>query len=420
MYQKYSLDNGLRLITSKIPSTHSVSLVLFIGVGSCYEIESKAGISHFVEHLCFKGTSKRQSAKEISEAIEATGGIINAGTDKELTVYWCKVASKHLFLALDVIADMTMNSRFDAIDVDLERKVIIDEINLSLDSPQQRVGMMIDEIIWKGQPLGRDVAGRRESVSALTRQQILDFYAKHYLPNNAVISIAGDIEHEQVKKAVENVFNDWKPGDIKPRFLSNYEQKAPELFVEIRNTEQMHLCLGVPGLCLFDDDRFAIDLLNVILGEGMSSRLFVELREKQGLAYEIYSTVDHFMDSGSMIIHAGIDPGRMEDALLVILDQLSLLRNDISETDLSRAKEMVKGRLLLTLENNRNLANWVGVQEILTEKILDLDDLIAQIDIVTLDDLFRVAQQTLRDDRLNLAIIGPVEGKKSLDDILKF
>ena len=180
MHQKTILDNGLRLLTSEMPHTHSVSIVFFVGSGTCYETDTEAGISHFIEHLCFKGTSKRQTAKEISEAIEGVGGILNGGTDKELTVLWCKVASQHFKLALDVLVDLIRNSHFDNKDIGRERQVIIEEINMSLDSPQQRVDMLIDEILWPGQPLGRDSAGKKEVVAALTRQQILDFFHKHY------------------------------------------------------------------------------------------------------------------------------------------------------------------------------------------------------------------------------------------------
>src|SRR4030042_513846 len=347
MYEKITLDNGLRLLTSEMPHTRSVSVVFFLGVGSRYEIDSESGISHFIEHLCFKGTEKRRTGKEISEAVESVGGILNGGTDKELTTYWCRVTSEHFLLALDVLIDLLRGSRFAAEDIDRERQVIIEEINMSLDSPRQRVAMLIDEILWPGQPLGRDIAGNRETITALTRQQILDFFSNAYLPNNTVISIAGDIEQKKVQETVNKALGGWKPNKITSGFPNAGNQDAARLKTEFRETEQVQLCLAVPGFSFFDPDRFAVDLLSTILGEGMSSRLFTEIREQQGLAYDIHSYADHFADAGAVIIHAGIDSSRVDKALGAIIDQLSKLKEQISEAELRKAKEIAKGRLLL-------------------------------------------------------------------------
>ena len=419
MHQKSTLNNGLRLIISSMPHTRSVSVVFFIGVGACYEAESEAGISHFIEHLCFKGTEKRRSSKEISEAIESVGGIINGGTDKELTTFWCKVTSQHFLLALDMLVDLLQNSRFDAKDIDRERQIIIEEINMSLDSPRQRVGMLIDELLWPGQPLGRDVAGNKETVTALTRQQMLDFFPNHYLPNNTVVSIAGDIEQEQVQDILNQALSDWKPNKVLAGFPSGGKQEAARLNIEFRDTEQVLLCLGVPGLSLLHPDRFAVDLLSIVLGEGMSSRLFTEVREQQGLAYDIHSYADHFTESGAVIIYAGVDPGRVDSALRAILNQLSQLKEGVSETELNKAKELVKGRLLLGLENSRNVAAWLGAQEMLTNHILTVDEVISLVEAVTTEDLRQVAQQLLINEKLNLAIVGPVKEEEPLAKLLK-
>ncbi len=419
MYQKITLDNGLRLLTSEMPHTRSVSIVFFIGAGTCYETESEAGISHFIEHICFKGTSKRQTSKEISEAIEGTGGILNGGTDKELTVFWCKVASQHFNLALDVLVDLIRNSRFDIKDINRERQIIIEEINMSLDSPQQRVDMLIDELLWAGQPLGRDSAGKKEIVANLTQQQILDFFRKHHLPNNTVLSVAGNVKHEQVADILDRYVRDWKPEKLPPRFPSNIEQKIPRLRIETRDTEQVNLCLGIPGLSLLHPDRFALDLLSVILGEGMSSRLFIELRENQGLAYDISSCSAHFTDSGALFISAGVDTRRLDDALVSILSQLSKIKDGVSEIELSRVKELSKGRLLLAMEDSRVVANWLGAQEMLTGRILTVEEVVALIEAVTTADLLRVAQQLLTSEKLNLVAVGPVKKGKVLAKLLK-
>lgn len=419
MHEKVILDNGLRLLTCSMPHTRSVSVAFFLGVGPRYEADSEAGISHFIEHLCFKGTEKRRSSKEISETIESVGGVINGGTDKELTTFWCRVTSQYFPLALDVLVDLLRNSRFDAEDIDRERQIIIEEINMSLDSPRQRVAMLFDELLWPGQPLGRDIAGSKETVSSITRQQLLDFLSNHYLPNNTVVSIAGDIEHKQVQEIVSRAFNDWRPNKLPAGFPTSSSQESARLRIEFRDTEQVHLCLGVPGLSLFHPDRYAVDLLSIILGEGMSSRLFTEVREKQGLAYEIHSYADHFVDAGALIVHAGVDPARTGEALEAIVNQLANLKEEISEAELKKAKEMAKGRLLLSLENSRNVAAWLGAQELLTDRILTVDEVISLVEAVTIEDLKRVAQKLLIGSKLNLAIVGPIREEEPLFRLLK-
>jgi len=419
MHQKFTLDNGLRLLTSEMPHTRAVSVVFFIAAGPRYEIETEAGISHFIEHMCFKGTERRQSSKEVSEAIESVGGIINGGTDKELTTFWCRVTSKHFLLALDILVDLLRHSRFDTTDIDRERQIIIEEINMSLDSPRQRVAMLIDELLWPGQPFGRDIAGSKEAVAALTRKQMLDFLSNHYLPNTTVVSVAGDIEHKQVQDTINQTLGEWKPNKVSAGFPNVGDQKIARLNIEFRDTEQAHLCLGVPGLSFFHPDRYAIDLLSIILGEGMSSRLFTEIREQQGLAYDIHSYSDHFADSGAVIIYAGVDPGRVDSALRSIVDQVSRLKEQISEAELGKAKEIAKGRLLLSLESSRNVAAWLGAQELLTSRILTTDEVISLVEAVTIEDLKRVAQQLLTSEKLNLAIVGPVKEEKPLARLLK-
>ncbi|MBM4445757.1 MAG: insulinase family protein [Chloroflexi bacterium] len=419
MHEKVTLDNGLRLLTSEMPHTRSVSVVFFIGAGSCYETDTEAGISHFIEHICFKGTEKRHSSKEISEAIESVGGMINGGTDKELTTFWCRVTSEHFLLALDILIDLLRHSRFDATDIDRERQIIIEEINMSLDSPRQRVAMLIDELLWPGEPLGRDIAGSKETVASLTRQQMLDFFSAHYLPNTTVVAVAGDIEQKQVHDAVSQTLGEWKPNKVLTGFPYKGNQEMPRLQIEFREIEQAHLCLGVPGLSFFHADRYAVDLLSTILGEGMSSRLFNEIREQQGLAYDIHSYTDHFADSGAVVIHAGVDPSRTEDALKAIIDQVAKLKEQISESEINKAKEIAKGRLLLGLENSRNVAAWLGAQELLTNRILTADEVISLVEAVTIEDLKRVAQQLLTSEKLNLAIVGPVKEEKPLAKLLK-
>jgi len=419
MHEKVTLDNGLRLLTSEMPHTRAVSAVFFVTAGSRYEVEPEAGISHFIEHICFKGTERRRSSKEISEAIESVGGMLNGGTDKELTTFWCRVTSEHFPLALDVLIDLLRHSRFDDTDIDRERQIIIEEINMSLDSPRQRVAMLIDELLWPGQPLGRDIAGSKETVAALTRRQMLDFLSTHYLPNTTVVAVAGDIEQKQVQDIINQTLGEWKPNKVSAGFPNGGDQEAARLNIEFRDTEQAHLCLGVPGLSFFHPDRYSIDLLSIILGEGMSSRLFNEIREQQGLAYDIHSYADHFADSGAVIIYAGVDPSQVDSALGAIIDQISKLKEQISEAELSKAKEIAKGRLVLGLESSRNVAAWLGAQELLTSRILTTDEVISLVEAITIEDLKRVAQQLLTSEKLNLAIVGPVKEENPLARLLK-
>jgi predicted Zn-dependent peptidase len=418
MYNKAALDNGLRVLTSTMPHSRSVCLAIFVGAGSCYESKEEAGISHFAEHLFFKGTEQRPTAKAISEDIEGVGGIINAGTDKEITVFWCKVASPHFSIALDVLSDLLLNSRFDNKDIEQERHVIMEEINMNLDLPQQRVSMLIDELLWPEQPLGREVTGYKETVSSITREHLLNYVARRYMPNNTVLSIAGNIQHEEAIAQIEPLFNKWAAGELMTGYITNDKQREARLRIEPKDIEQAHLCLAVHGYSHSHPQRFTIDLLNTVLGGGMSSRLFTEIRENRGLAYDIHSYTEHFLDSGSFGIYAGIDPAKVEIALAAILEEVSKIKQGITTTELTRAKELSKGRLYLRFEDSQNVALWYGGQEILTRQILDIDDVISIVDAITVVELKEVAEEILTDSGLNLAVTGPIKEEGSSRDSL--
>jgi len=402
-----------------MPHTRSVCISIFIGVGSRYETETQAGVSHFIEHLFFKGTPQRPTAREISETIEGVGGILNGGTDKELTVLWCKAAQPHLPRALDVLADMLLYSKFDPLDIERERQVIIEEINMSKDSPSQQVDMLIDELLWPNHPLGCDIAGNKESVATITRDMMLDYQAGHYQPSNTVVTIAGDINHQQMITAVSHALGDWTNQQPHSGYLAYEEQPVQQLHIERRDTEQAHLCLALRGLPLLHPRRFTLDLLNVILGEGMSSRLFTEIRDKLGLAYAIHSYVDHFHDTGSVTIHAGVEPQNLLVAIKAILEQLSQLKEPVPELELLKAKELAKGRLFLRMEDSRNVAGWTGGQEILTGHILSVDQVISIVDAITAKEVTKLAQEILVSSQLRLAVVGPVTADEPLEELLK-
>jgi predicted Zn-dependent peptidase len=419
LYQKTTLDNGLRIITVNMPHTRSVCVCLFIGVGSRYETGAQAGVSHFVEHLLFKGTQRRPTARDIAGAIEGVGGILNGGTDKELTVYWCKVARSHFPLALDVLVDMLLHARFDPVDIERERQVIIEEINMSRDVPSQQVNMLIDELLWPGHPLGQDIAGSRESVAALSRDMMLDYLQAQYLPASSVVAIAGNIQHDEMVTALSQALGSWTSQTERSGYSAYKPELAQRLKIETREIEQAHLCLALPGLSLFHPRRYAFDLLNVILGEGMSSRLFAEIRDRLGLAYSIHSYVDHFLDSGSLAVYAGTEPKNLKTAIEAILEQLAQLKETVPEAELSKAKEMAKGRLLLRMEESRSVAGWVGGQEVLLERILTVDQVIAIIDAITAEELQELARELIVGSQLRLAVVGPVAGDESLEALLK-
>jgi predicted Zn-dependent peptidase len=419
LYQKATLENGLRLVTAAMPHTRSVAISFFIGAGSRYEDDKHAGISHFIEHMLFKGTRKRPTAAEVCTVIEGVGGMLNAGTDKELTIYWCKVAQTHFDRALDVMVDILLNSRFEPAEIEKERQVIIEEINMSLDSPAQRVSMLIDGLLWPGHALGRDVAGTKESVAALTRRMMLAYLDRLYRPDNTVLAVAGDIEHEAVVAAVDRAVAGWRKGKPRPSYAPFREKPGRRVIIEKRDTEQTQLCLALPGLSMVHPDRFKLDLLNVIFGEGMSGRLFTQIRDKLGLAYSIQSYADHFLDAGAFTIGAGVDTKNLRVAVRAILEETARLKELIPGAELAKAKELFKGRILLRMEDSRSVAGWLGGQEILIGEILTVDEVVAIVEAITAGELKKLAEELLSGEKLRLAVVGPVPPDEPLEELLK-
>ncbi|MFW6151242.1 MAG: M16 family metallopeptidase [Chloroflexota bacterium] len=407
MYERSVLDNGLKVITSSMPHSRSVSVAVLVGAGSCYEDEEEAGISHFAEHVFFKGTRRRPTAGDISREIEGVGGVINASTDKEVTTFWCKVAAAHFRLALDVLSDVVLESRFDEAEIEKERQVVLEEIKMNLDLPQHRVGSLVEELLWPGQPLGRDIAGYKETVVTTERGRLLDYVGRRYVPNNTVVSVAGAVEHEEAVREVESLWGRWGPRDVSNGYESQSVQHGPQVRSELKEGQQAHLCLAVHGFSRFDPRRFALGLLNTVLGGGMSSRLFTEIRENQGLAYDIHSYVETFRYSGSFVTYAGVDPGKLRVAVEAILKELSKVRGGVPDDELFRAKEHSKGQLQLRLEDSHRVALWLGGQELLRGQILDVDEVLSIIDSISAQELAQVAEEVLQSQRLNLAVVAP-------------
>ncbi len=420
IFEKTVLPNGLRVISSTIAHNQSVCLTVFLGAGSRYESSEQAGVSHFTEHLLFKGTTKRPTARDISEEIEGVGGILNGGTDKELTVYWAKVATPFSPVAVDLLMDMLQNSLVSEEEVEKERRVIIEEINMITDLPQMQVDQVMDQLLWPGdQPLGRDVAGSKETVSSLKGLDLKNYARKQYIPNNAVFAIAGDITHNKALRLIEKAVTNWQKGETPAYGPSVNGQNEPAMKTIERVTEQVHVCVGLKGPSLSDPDRYAFDILNAVLGEGMSSRLFLNIREKKGLVYDIHSSVDHYSDTGALVIYAGLEPERLKIALEAMLEELSRLKERVPARELKKVKEMTKGRLILRLEDSRSVAGWAGTQELLLGRVKKPEEVLASVDAITEEDLTRVAEKYLLTERLNLAMVGPVKDSEPFLKLLR-
>jgi predicted Zn-dependent peptidase len=420
MYRKTVLPNGLRLLTQEMPNTLSVSICIFVGTGSRYETERLSGISHFIEHVLFRGTDKRPTSRDISESIEGIGGILNGGTDRETTVYWAKAASDHFVSTLDTLSDMLLHSRFDPADIEKERQVIVEEIHMSEDQPDQKACQLIDTVLWPDHPLGRDIAGTEATVGAATRGDLLNYMANHYLPGNTVVAIAGGIQHEDVLKAVTDQLGHWHPVSTKsPAFSPFISANGRRLVVEKRDIEQDHFLLALPALSIVDPRRYIESILNVILGEGMSSRLFSEIRDKMGLAYAIHSYAEFLQDTGAWTVAASVDPDNLIKTVEAVIKELDLLKSTLTAHELAKAKELSRGRMALRMEDSRHVASWLGGQEIITGEVLTPEEVIKRIESVTLEDLKDLAEDLISADRLRLSLVGPVVDEKPFRDLLQ-
>ncbi len=420
IYQRATLPNGLRLLTIRMPHVRSVTIDCYFGVGSRYEPNELAGISHFLEHMIFKGSAVYPTAQQISESIEGVGGALDAATDKEVTVFTTKIAS-HLFdHGLHVLADMVRRPRLDQSEMDKERRVIIDELGMYRDSPLDWVHVMADEALWPGLPLGREVAGTRESVQAISREAMADYHDTHYVPGNLVISVAGDITHEQALDAVTRLFGDWGARTAPHYAPSLPPAGVPRVAVERRKTEQTNFVLLMPGLRHDDPRYFTMVVFNAILGDGMSSRLFLVVREQLGLAYDVGSGAAYYHDTGAFLISGGVDPAQTQPALIAILEQMARLRDELVPADeLQRAKEYTKGRRALRLEDTGSVAAWFGGQEILVREVLELDEVLAKLDAVTAEEIQQLARDLFREEGLRLALIGPHKDAAPFDALLR-
>ena len=390
-----------------MPQRQSASLVLMFAGGSRLEDDRLAGVSHFIEHLYFKGTRRRPSSKEIADAIEGVGGFINASTDKELTAYWARLPAEHMELGLDVLFDIVANSRLDPADVEKERMIILEELRMYQDQPQDFVQNLFEELIWPGHPLGRDIAGTEESVARLTRDDILEYADAHYRQHNLVVGAAGSLNADSTVESItrnlslRSDLNGAEPALLPPPL------SGPRVLVRRRQTEQAHICLGARAFSYVHPDRYALDILNTVLGEGMSSRLFLTIRERLGLAYDVHSFTQKHQDTGYLAVYIGVDPKKAVDAVNGVIAELrGLSESEVGQEELMRAKEFTKGRFRLELETTNGVAFWLTYQELLLGGIKTIDEELAMVDAVSAADVKRVAAEVLRGS-LQMAVIGP-------------
>ncbi|MDQ6772306.1 MAG: insulinase family protein [Candidatus Dormibacteraeota bacterium] len=402
------LRGGARLLTATMPDRASASLVLMFAVGSRHETDQVGGISHFIEHLFFKGTDRRPDARAVAEAIEGVGGIMNASTDKEVTAYWCRVPAERLDLAVDVLCDVVSNSRLAQPDVERERMVILEELKMYLDQPQDYVHSLFEQAMWPGHALGRDIIGSTESVGSTSRQDLLDYIGGHYSLPRLVVGAAGSLDVERTADLLESrlVLPDGTSGNglSPPAALS-----ASTVRLHRKDTEQAHICLGTRAVSYLDPDRHALDLLNTVLGEGMSSRLFLEIRERRGLAYDVHSFSSKHRDAGYFAVYMGVDPRKAEEAVEATLAELRrICEEPVPPAELVKAKEFTKGRLRLGLESTSAVASWLCQQELLMERVRTVEEVVALVEAVTAEELQRVARKILEQPTV-LALIGPFD-----------
>lgn len=413
------LANGVRVVTSRMDHVRSATLILYYRVGSRYESNQLAGISHFLEHMLFKGTERRPDPVQISQEIEGVGGVLNAATGRESTNYWVKVPSAHLAKAFDVLADMLRHSVFDGDELEKERRVIFEEIRGINDTPDDLVHDVIDEVVWDDQAVGRPVIGSESTVRAVTRQDLFDYLNAQYRPDRLVISAAGDVQHDQIVELAERYFGDLSAGDSHGLEPAVVRQAAPRLRLVKRPTEQAHLCLSVPALPYTDERRYAQEMLDAVLSSGMSSRLFKEIRERLGLVYEVFGYFREYEDVGQGVVYAGTDLERVDQTIEAILIELKKLRDDVVPADeLRHTKDLRKGRIEMGLEDSRSVAGWIGGQELTFGEILTPEQVMERIDAVDSDQLHEVARLLFREDRLNLALVGPYDDEARFRGLL--
>jgi predicted Zn-dependent peptidase len=419
MFERTALPEGPRVISSRLPGARSVSIAAYVLAGSRLETTAEAGVAHFMEHITFKGTRAYPTTRAISEAIEGVGGGFNAATDRESTVYWVRVPRREARLAMDVLGELIVRPNLARAEIEGERTVIIEEIRGYQDDPAEYAQMLFQSALFGHGPLGREICGDEAGIRALPEATIRDFWRTTYRPANTVIAIAGDVGHHEAVDLASTAFGTGNGA------IPGFEPAPPlpagdRMLVGRRQTTQAQLVVGLPALRRDHPDSWALALLNTVLGDGMSSRLFLSVREERGLAYDIGSGLVDYADAGALEVSAGVDPAALREALRAILEELARLRDDrVPADELDKAKRYLSGGLELRMEETRHVASWIGGQEALHDRVLTVEEALAAIDAVGADDIVRVAGDLVRDDGLRLAAVAPARYLRGLDRHLR-
>lgn len=421
MSRKTTLENGLRIVTKELDNTKSVTVLILAGAGSRYEIKEINGISHFLEHMFFKGAKKYKNTKEVSEAIDGVGGDFNAFTGKEYAGYYVKVADKHVGLALDVLADMLIHSKFDPAEINKERGVIMEEYNMYQDTPMYQIGWDFERLIYGDQPIGWDQVGTKEIIMGLQQADFFKYRNELYTPENTVIAIAGHVEHDHVVEQIEKLFEFEKRKKAYEFLPVKQFEGGKRLYLRNKKTEQAHVMVGFPAYSEQHKDHYAAKLLAIVLGGNMSSRMFLSVREQQGLAYYINSTTDEYTDTGTFTTNAGVSLEGIDKAITAIMKEYKkALDEPVPQAELKKAQEFLKGKMVLRLEDSEEFAHLIGKYELLYDKMKSPEEIMKAIDKVTAKDLQRVAQDLFKEEAARLAVIGPYEDEDRFMKLLKF
>jgi predicted Zn-dependent peptidase len=415
MFERTALPDGPRVISARLPGARSVSVAAYVLAGSRAEVAGQVGVAHFLEHLTFKGTSRYPTTRALSEAIEGVGGSFNAATDRESTVYWARVPLREATRAMDVLGELVCRPALSATEIDRERDVIVEEIRGYLDDPAEYCQILFQEAMFGTGPLGREICGAEADVRELRPERILEFWSARYRPSNTVVSVAGDLEHDHAVALSASAFGRGNG------HLGGYEPSpalpaGERVRLGRRDTTQAQLCVGVPALPRDHPDSWALAVLNAVLGDGMSSRLFLSVVDRDALAYDVSSGIVEYADAGALIVSAGVDPERIERALDALLLELGRLRDErVPDDELAKAKAYLSGGLELRMEETRHLASWVGGQEALHQRVLTLDEALVAVEAVTSDDIHALAGRLLTDDALRLAAVAPARHLRGLE-----
>ena len=403
-----------------IKNAPSVTVMSLIEAGSKYEDKENNGISHFLEHMCFKGTEKRPNAGDIAKEFDAMGAQNNAFTSQEVTGYWAKAHNKHTDKILDIISDMYLHPTFSAKDLEIEKGVIVEEINMYEDLPQIRVHEVFNELLYGDQPAGWSITGTKENVRSFDRGNFIDYRKQHYVSSATAVAIAGDIDEKDIFKKVEKYFSEVPTSKKTGKRKVFEKQTKPAVKLKYKETDQTHLILGVRAFNLYDEKMPALRLLSTVLGNGMSSRLFQKMRDKLGICYYVRSSVNEFTDHGTLAISAGVDSDRVKQGIGGILSEIKKIRDEkVPESELRKAKDYLIGNMYLGLESSDDLARFYGFQEILKEKIKTPKDLEKEIEKVTATDIAKVAKEIITNKKLNLAIVGKYKDANRFKNILR-